>query len=167
MTVWFASNYFLFQTHEYRCRKTKAGTSSPVLSTNVICSPTGLSQTVEPVNVHRYLQQPQPSSSQQAMWGNQNTRAWYKQTTLHTAKAVWRRSQRFTEGLFTSVTQYSWMGVCRHDAVSKVCAWMNGLLSLLPLSASHLNGCLLRQDYHYTPQTLPKEMQTFNFYPRL
>ncbi len=37
--------------------------------------------------------------------------SWYKQTSLHTAKIVVRHSQIFTKDLFTSVTQYSWMGV--------------------------------------------------------
>lgn len=37
--------------------------------------------------------------------------SWYKQTSLHTAKIVARHSQIFTKDLFTSVTQYSRMGV--------------------------------------------------------
>lgn len=37
--------------------------------------------------------------------------SWYKQSSLHTAKIVLRHSQIFTKDLFTSVTQYSWMGV--------------------------------------------------------
>ncbi len=106
VTVWWTVNYFLFYIHVYTCTQKSAHEQPYTIN-----------------KCHLYANDPDRNSdtSERPALSTTTTaffqqtshlrESWYKQTSLRTAKIVARHSQIFTKDLFTSVTQYSWMGV--------------------------------------------------------